>query len=182
VLETLDNGAINQRQLRQSLGVREALLKLILRKLIANRQIEASGNEINLPGKNNSLAGPAATLWKKVEPILLDSDLQPPVLHELAKQVSLPAPAVEKLLESCVKQGLLVRPVKNRFFLPATLDKIRDMAIALANAHGGRFTVIQFRDHSGIGRNLCIELLEHLDGKGFTKRLGDQRLIQDINR
>ena len=40
------------------------------------------------------------------------------------------------------------------------------------------FTVIQFRDQSGIGRNLCIEILEYFDGRGFTRRDGNARLIR----
>ncbi|MGK0339188.1 MAG: selenocysteine-specific elongation factor, partial [Candidatus Azotimanducaceae bacterium] len=67
-------------------------------------------------------------------------------------------------------------------FLTQSLDQIRQLAIDVANSEGGEFTVIQFRDKSGMGRNLCIELLEFLDGKGFTKRLGDKRVIQDIHR
>jgi hypothetical protein len=38
--------------------------------------------------------------------------------------------------------------------------------------------VIAFRDASGIGRNLCIEILEYFDAKGFTRREGNSRLIR----
>ena len=117
-----------------------------------------------------------------MRPLLEQEGLQPPVISELAKSVNLPPAALEKLLTECVKQGLLVRPVKNRFFLADTLQRIRVLAQQVAEEHGGQFTVIQFRDKSGMGRNLCIELLEHLDGKGFTKRLGDTRIIQDTSR
>lgn len=182
LVSKLEQKALNQTQLRIDLGIRESLLKLVVQNLKFQKKIELAGNEISLAGKSNSLPAPAAKLLAKVEPILTQDGLQPPVLHELAKQVNLPPPAVEKLLDSCVKQGLLVRPVKNRFFLPDTMHAIRLLAIEVAEKQGGQFSVIQFRDQSGIGRNLCIELLEHLDGKGFTKRLGDQRIIQDINR
>ena len=30
----------------------------------------------------------------------------------------------------------------------------------------------QFRDASGMGRNVVIEVLEHFDRKGFTRRAG----------
>ena len=40
------------------------------------------------------------------------------------------------------------------------------------------FTVIQFRDQSGIGRNLCIEILEYFDRVGFTKRDGNARFLR----
>jgi len=171
-----------QSQLRQTLGIRDSYLKLILNQLLAAGKITVHGNQISPAGQKAELSKPAAVLWQKVEPILQREGLQPPVIHDLAKQVNLPPAALEKLLDGCVKQGLLVRPMKNRFFLTKTLDQIRQLAIEVANSEGGEFTVIQFRDKSAMGRNLCIELLEFLDGKGFTKRIGDKRIIQDINR
>jgi len=35
----------------------------------------------------------------------------------------------------------------------------------------------QFRDASGVGRNVVIEVLEHFDAKGFTRRAGDTRRV-----
>ncbi len=96
--------------------------------------------------------------------------------------MNLPPAALEKLLGECIRQGVLVKPVKNRFFLSYGMQVLRKLASKVAQENGGQFTVIQFRDASGIGRNLCIELLEHLDSKGFTRRLGDKRIIQDSNR
>ena len=45
---------------------------------------------------------------------------------------------------------------------------------------GGRteeFDVKQFRDQSGIGRNLAIEILEFFDKSGLTWRKGDTRKV-----
>ena len=109
--------------------------------------------------------------------------LKPPVLHELAKAVNLPPAAVEKLLTNCLKFGLVVRPVKNRFFLPEAIQTLKKISIELAESkEDGKFTVIEFRDRVGIGRNLCIEILEHFDHTGFTRRLADHRIIQDKTR
>jgi selenocysteine-specific elongation factor len=40
------------------------------------------------------------------------------------------------------------------------------------------FSVIQFRDASKIGRNLCIEILEYFDKVGFTRRDGNMRHVR----
>ena len=34
-----------------------------------------------------------------------------------------------------------------------------------------------FRDATGVGRNVVIEVLEHFDAAGFTKRVGDTRRV-----
>jgi selenocysteine-specific elongation factor len=48
------------------------------------------------------------------------------------------------------------------------------MADSSAN---GSITVKAFRDQTGIGRNVAIEVLEYFDGRGFTKRQGNDRVI-----
>ncbi|MEC8357519.1 MAG: SelB C-terminal domain-containing protein, partial [Pseudomonadota bacterium] len=60
-----------------------------------------------------------------------------------------------------------------------TISELASFTQALANQdEEGAFTVIAFRDASGIGRNLCIEILEYFDAKGFTRREGNSRLIR----
>ena len=45
------------------------------------------------------------------------------------------------------------------------------------------FTVRQFRDASGVGRNVVIEVLEYFDGRGFTQRIGDtRRVVGDLSQ
>ena len=42
---------------------------------------------------------------------------------------------------------------------------------------GNSFNVREFRDVSGIGRNVVIEILEYFDAKKFTKRTDNQRQV-----
>jgi selenocysteine-specific elongation factor len=46
-----------------------------------------------------------------------------------------------------------------------------------ADSPDGLFNAAAFRDRSGIGRNLTIELLEYFDTVKLTKRHGDLRAI-----
>jgi selenocysteine-specific elongation factor len=43
---------------------------------------------------------------------------------------------------------------------------------------GGTLTAAAFRDRSGIGRNVTIEVLEYFDRIRFTRRVGDARIIR----
>ena len=63
--------------------------------------------------------------------------------------------------------------------MPATLAKLAATAKELMTASEGHgFSVIDFRDKTGIGRNLCIEVLEHFDGCGYTLRKENVRVIR----
>jgi hypothetical protein len=48
----------------------------------------------------------------------------------------------------------------------------------MAASNGAGFSVIEFRDKTGMGRNLCIEVLEHFDGCGYTLRKENVRVIR----
>ena len=69
--------------------------------------------------------------------------------------------------------GLCQRVSPNRYFLNPRLRAMADIALDLQES----FTVRQFRDASGMGRNVVIEVLEHFDRKGFTRRQGDTRRV-----
>ena len=73
----------------------------------------------------------------------------------------------------------LAAPVApNRFFLPETVARLADLAAALAGESPERsFTAAHFKDRSGIGRNLTIEVLEYLDKVGVTRRVGEARVM-----
>ena len=74
--------------------------------------------------------------------------------------------------------GLIVRVAPNRFFRPASLRRLGDMAAALATqSPDRRVTAAAFRDHAGIGRNVAIEVLEYFDRMKFTRRIGDAHEI-----
>jgi selenocysteine-specific elongation factor len=155
------------------------VLAIGLEQLVAEKRLTLVGNSYQLPGHAAQLSGPLANLWKRVEPILVKEPTRPPVMHELAKQIDLPPPAAEKLLNQLVGAGYLIRPVPNRYFLPKGIDALRASVAATAqHAPDGQFSVADFRDVCGLGRNLCIEILEYFDRHGLTQRLGDKRKLR----
>ena len=59
------------------------------------------------------------------------------------------------------------------------LNELAEIARATAEQSGdGMFDARAFRDASGIGRNMTIEVLEYFDRLGLTVRRGDRRLIR----
>ena len=105
---------------------------------------------------------------------LLDS-VQPPSLGDLAKHLRRPFPEFEREMRALPAFNLAVRVSDTRYFLPNRLLELGELANKL-NARAP-FTVRQFRDASGVGRNVVIEVLEYFDGRGFTQRIGDTRRV-----
>ena len=44
-------------------------------------------------------------------------------------------------------------------------------------AENGPFTIANLRDLTGSSRKYVVPLAEHLDGIGFTRRQGDERVV-----
>jgi hypothetical protein len=85
---------------------------------------------------------------------------------------------VEKLLHSKARHREVIHISEKRFFSPAT---VRDLATVAAVVGGespnGCFDVRAFRDRSGVGRNVAIDVLEYFDSIKFTRRVGDGRTV-----
>ncbi len=68
---------------------------------------------------------------------------------------------------------------EQRFMLRDQVAALAARAAALAKEVGGRgFTVAQYRDATGIGRNHVIRILEFFDSIGVTRRDGDCRKVR----
>ncbi len=132
---------------------------------------------VRLPSHRVELSAPDMALWKRVQPALEEAGLRAPPLGDLAAVLGLDPRRLEAALSRAARLGMVVRVSKNRFFLPATLRRLEEIARAEMQA-GGALTAAAFRDRSGIGRNVTIEVLEYFDRIRFTRRVGDARIIR----
>ena len=147
-----------------------------IESLINKKRIARHGNVISLCGYRVQLDLEAKNLWGKISPILKETWRKPPVMHDLAKELRLEPKKLEQALVPLIKAGLILRPIKNRYFLPEALDDLKGDIFKAADSDN-QISVKSYRDITGIGRNLSIEILEYFDRQGVTRRLGDKRQI-----
>ena len=150
------------------------VLATLLEELAREGAIVREPLGVRLPSHRVELSAADAALWKKIEPQLAAA--RPPTVAELAVLIKDDAKKVEAALSRAARQGMVVRVSKNRFFLPGMLNRLQELARAHAKAEGA-ITAASFRDRSGIGRNLTIEVLEYFDRIKFTRRVGDAHVI-----
>jgi selenocysteine-specific elongation factor len=146
-----------------------------LRRLVKEGRILRDRLHLRLPDHVPVLSERDARLLEKMQPILAEAGLRPPIVGELASTMAMPLSELLGYLERFHELGHLVKVAKNRFFLPVTVDCLARIAAQLAaetesDVPGERgFDAAQYRDRSGIGRNLTIEVLEYLDRAGVTR-------------
>ena len=152
----------------------------ILQILIGKNLLKLTGTLIHHPSHKASLSVEEREFLAKVRPILKKSENIPPRTRELAEQTGIPLKKLESILKQTAKSGSLIKVAENRYYLPETIMNLAEFTEKLIESSPEEegFSVIQFRDESGIGRNLCIEILEYFDRVGFTRRNENTRVLR----
>ncbi|MCS5571286.1 MAG: selenocysteine-specific translation elongation factor [Pseudomonadales bacterium] len=147
--------------------------RIVLACAVVDGTIKLKGGRYALAHHHANVPLAVIALFEKVKPLL--DQAQPPSSGDLAKQLGIPLSKLEKELPSLAKFRLCIQISTNRYYLPDQIAQLTQTAIDLAEHDD--FTVRAFRDSTGVGRNIVIEILEYFDRKGFTRRSGDSRQI-----
>lgn len=164
--------------LAEQLGLRSAtaLLQAVLASLVASGRVVREGLRCRLAAHRPVLDARDSALLSRVSTILQPAGLRPPIIGELVVLLDLPQPALLEFLLRASRLGTLVQVAPNRFYLPQTVLELAAHAHQLAGEAGeDGFEAGAYRDRTGIGRNLTVQVLEFLDRTGMTNFNGKRR-------
>ncbi|MGE5345380.1 MAG: SelB C-terminal domain-containing protein, partial [Acidithiobacillales bacterium] len=144
--------------------------------LLAAGKLAAAGDRVSPPGAAPSgLSGGAEGFAGRVEEGFRAAGWAPPRSADLAASLGTKAAVVDGLAGHLLKRGALVR-------ISPDLVVHRDVLAAaerkLESVKGQTLSVAGFRDLWGLTRKTLIPLLEYLDGKKKTRRVGDLRKVE----
>ncbi|MFM1895417.1 MAG: hypothetical protein RLZZ385_491 [Pseudomonadota bacterium] len=159
------------------------VLPLVLTRLRTCGEVTGRAGFLALPHHKIILHPDLLRFMDRLYPLLAEAGFVAPRTRELAETLNLSLDSLQCLLKDLEQAALLVRVAPNRHYLPQTLTGIQEFVEQLVadKSQDPSFSVIEFRDASGIGRNLCIELLEYFDSVGFTRRAGNRRFMTNRN-
>jgi len=150
-----------------------------MRLLADQRKIEIHSSLIRIPGHDTTANSADTKMWETVQPALQAAGFNAPPLREFAPLLKIKDALLKDFLYRQMKAGNLYRVGAERFYLKATMATLAATAQAVcAKQPNGLFTAAQYRDATGIGRTLAIEILETLDGLAITQRIGDARKMR----
>ncbi len=156
-----------------------ALLAAAIAHLIDQRTIIRDGISLRLPDHSPRPSDADLELWKKVALILEEGGIRPPRVREVAEELRMEPARLEAFLKRCARQGRLMAVAPNRFFPPAAVWELAAVVERLCAAAGeDGFTAATFKNDTGIGRNVAIEVLEFFDTSGLTRRQGNVRHLR----
>ncbi len=185
----LDALATFHREQPDNAGIEQGMLARLVLKTCDPRlfnpalaELEAAG-DIRLSGglvaaSSFSVARPSENdaEWAAVADMLAQGGLQIPGLAQLRDECGLTPSALDEILNNARRDGRVVRINAERYADTETVSTFARAVLALTEGRKP-LTVAACRDHLGCGRNVLIEVLEYFDSIGFTRRMGNTRIV-----
>ncbi len=144
---------------------------------LAAGELAASGPWLHAPEHRVRLGAEEEALRARIWPLLEAGGFDPPWVRDLAREVAVPEADMRLLLRKLARLGQVQQVVRDLFYPEATLRRAARIVLALA-AEQGQVRAAAFRDRIGLGRKRSIQLLEHFDRVGLTRRFGNERRVR----
>jgi len=158
------------------------VLRAALQALLAATELARQGPIFHRPGHKAQPDDADLALWARVEPLLVAGGRRPPRVRELAEALGVELAALEPFLGRAALFGWIYKVAANRYYPPGAARELARLVEELAaQSDDATISATQYKDLSGIGRNVSINVLEFFNKIGFTQRLGDKhRIIQPL--
>ncbi len=152
----------------------------LLEQALCAGEIASSGPWLHRPDHQVRLTAQEEALKARLWPLLEAGRFDPPWVRDLASALGAEEMQTRQLLRKLARLGLLQQVVKDLFYPAPTIRQLAGHALQL-EAQSGVIRAAAFRDQIQLGRKRSIQLLEHFDRIGFTRRFGNERKIRHDN-
>jgi len=168
--------------LRAEFGCPGLLWSRVQSDLEAKKLVTARGNKLvmkaglsQLPGEDQRLAGAILRIYKETAFHSPRPDELPPILRA-------PQANVDRLLQYLVNDGQLIRITKNVVLSYESYKKAQELVIETVKTKG-LLNSADFKDMIDSSRKYAISILDYLDSRRVTVRVGnDRKLTPDYQK
>jgi selenocysteine-specific elongation factor len=162
----------SREEVRSALGLPAKRFNALVERLVADGRLAARASALALPSHRVRLSEDHEGRWLRARAALAKDPLQPPSAAQLETEHGLDRELVAALAE----RGDIVRVGTEAVFLPEAVARFA-RAVVDELASSGSITVARARDLSGSSRKHVLPLLQFLDDRGLTRRVGDDRVL-----
>ena len=138
-------------------------------------------------GHQGAIAENATSIWSSDHTVQFGPEQQRRVdaLLERFRRAPYTTPSVaecaaqlgDDLFSALIEGGTLTRLGDEVVFLSETVEEMEQAVVSRIRDQGG-ITIAQVRDAFGASRKYALALMEHLDEKHVTRRVGDERVLR----
>lgn len=150
----------------------------LLDGLVDEGRIRRKGPWLHLPGHSVALDEAEEALARRMLARLHEGGFNPPWVRDLARIEAQPEERVRRLLRMLAAQGDVHQVVRDLFYHRERMQELATLACGIAMRAGG-VDAAHFRDATGLGRKRAIQVLEHFDRTGLTRRVRDSHVLRE---
>jgi selenocysteine-specific elongation factor len=169
-------GGIAKEALREQVKASAEVFSAALGLLAREKNIEATGELVRLPGHGVVMKDEETESKKKIEAAFASAGLKVPALHEVISGLKVDKSRAQKIVTLLLRDKMLVKVSDELVFHHSALEQLRRL-VAAQKAKSPKMDVATFKELTGVSRKYAIPLLEYLDRERVTKRIGDAREI-----
>ena len=140
----------------------------------AQKVLVVQGDRVNLPGRSAQLTAEESSLERRILESYESAGLEPPAPSSLPEKLHAKPQILEGVVRYLLEQGKLARLSGGLVISASAISRV---SRELRSSEWSRFSVGDFKKRYGLTRKWAIPILEHLDSKGVTRRVGDQRMV-----
>ncbi|HSB76585.1 MAG TPA: selenocysteine-specific translation elongation factor [Terriglobales bacterium] len=167
---------ISKEELREKLGLRAEVFSGVADKLVRERKIEISGEQVRAAGRTMVLRDEEAESKRTIEQAFATAGLKVPALKDVLAGLRVDKARAEKIVTLLLRDKVLVKISADLVFHRGALEDLRQR-VSAHKAKSAKIGVAEFKELTGVSRKYAIPLLEYLDRERVTRRVGDQREI-----
>lgn len=156
-----------------------ALWQALLDGLAAGGRVRRKGPWLHLPGHTVAMDAGEEALAGRLLAHLEGGGFDPPWVRDLARIEGAPEERVRRLLRMLALQGDAHQVVRDLFYHQRRMQALASLAVRLCESAGGSLGAAAFRDATGLGRKRAIQILEHFDRTGLTRRVRDSHVLRE---
>lgn len=144
-------------------------------KLVPEREL------VRLATHEVALGEEEAAVRRQLEGVFLQGGFQPPSREEAVARFPGKEEGASRIFDLLLREGVLVRLRDDLYFHRAALEKVEAIVKRFIEEHG-ELGITDFRDLTGgLSRKYMIPLLEHMDNRRVTIRVGETRKLRSAS-
>ena len=142
--------------------------------LATTKEIVVAGEHVRLATHKVAMQSDERAASARMEAAFETAGLTVPSATEVLKSSGIDPTRSRTLMQILFREKRLIRIAEDLVFHTSAIEALK---AKLASRKGGRFSVADFKDWTGVSRKYAIPLLEWLDSQRITRRDGDSRIV-----
>jgi selenocysteine-specific elongation factor len=167
---------IGKEQLRERLDLAPEAFAAVLDDLVKAPKLEVSADQVRAAGRGVVMKDEEAESKQIIETAFASAGLKVPALKDVLAGLKVDRARAQKIVTLLLRDKILVKISEELVFHRDALAGLRQRMLT-EKSNSPRMDIARFKDLTGVTRKYAIPLLEYLDRKHVTRRIGDERII-----